>query len=55
MAVSAFYADGDRESENMECDRDRHKDPPFRERPNRPSASGAAGFIGTKCILPEST
>ena len=44
MAVSAFYADGDRKPKDMERDRNRHKYPPFRERPNRPSASGALGF-----------
>ena len=44
VAVSAIYADGDRESKNMERDRNRHKHPSFRRRPNRPSASGALGF-----------
>ena len=43
VAVSAIYADGDRESKNMERDRNRHKHPSFRRRPNRPSASGALG------------
>ena len=44
VAVSAIYADGDRQSKNMERDRNRHKHPSFRRRPNRPSASGALGF-----------
>ena len=44
VAVSAIYADGDREPKNMERDRNRHKHPSFRRRPNRPSASGALGF-----------
>ena len=44
VAVSAIYADGDRKSKNMERDRNRHKHPSFRRRPNRPSASGALGF-----------
>ena len=44
VAVSAIYADGDRESKDMERDRNRHKHPSFRRRPNRPSASGALGF-----------
>ena len=44
VAVSAIYADGDRKSKDMERDRNRHKHPSFRRRPNRPSASGALGF-----------
>ena len=44
VAVSAIYADGDRKPKNMERDRNRHKHPSFRRRPNRPSASGALGF-----------
>ena len=53
VAVSAIYADGDRESKNMERDRNRHKHPSFRRRPNRPSASGALGFKRTMTILPD--
>ena len=53
MAVSAIYADGDRKSKDMERDRNRHKHPSFRRRPNRPPASGALGFRRTKTILPD--
>ena len=51
VAVSAIYADGDRKSKNMERDRNRHKHPSFRRRPNRPSASGALGFRRTIILL----